>query len=109
MVTAVSASRSSRRDHAEVEVRVKAVGQVGPGLRTLKSRQLDAARVLAATIASDPDAARARPRPPAHPPPNPTPRGAIEANGPGAAEGGFASVITDPLRRPTNTAYPPNP
>ncbi len=44
------------RDHAEAEDRVKAVKRVGLGLLPSKSRQLNAARVPAATIAADLDA-----------------------------------------------------
>jgi len=80
------------RDHAEVEDRVKAIKRVGLGLLPSKSWQLNAAWVLAATIAADLDARtrtrrrRAgndpyeavppacrphRSRPPPHPPPGP--------------------------------------
>ncbi|WP_256340436.1 transposase [Streptomyces sp. 2231.1] len=44
------------RDHAEVEDRVKAIKRVGLGLLPSKSWQLNAAWVLAATIAADIDA-----------------------------------------------------
>jgi hypothetical protein len=44
------------RDHAEVEDRVKAIKRVGLGLLPSKSWQLNAAWVLAATIAADLDA-----------------------------------------------------
>jgi hypothetical protein len=44
------------RDHAEVEDRVKAVKRVGLGLLPSKSWQLNAAWILAATIAADLDA-----------------------------------------------------
>jgi hypothetical protein len=44
------------RDHAEVEDRIKAIKRVGLGLLPSKSWQLNAAWVLAATIASDLDA-----------------------------------------------------
>ena len=44
------------RDHAEVEDRVKAIKRVGLGLLPSKSWQLNAAWILAATIAADLDA-----------------------------------------------------
>ncbi|WAX80120.1 IS1380 family transposase [Streptomyces sp. KMM 9044] len=44
------------RDHAEVEDRVKAIKRIGLGLLPSKSWQLNAAWVLAATIAADLDA-----------------------------------------------------
>ncbi|MGW1161209.1 hypothetical protein ACWD48_23965 [Streptomyces sp. NPDC002519] len=44
------------RDHAEVEDRVKAIKRIGLGLLPSKSWQLNAAWVLAATIATDLDA-----------------------------------------------------
>ncbi|CAL9437628.1 hypothetical protein SUDANB21_02177 [Streptomyces sp. enrichment culture] len=44
------------RDHAEVEDRIKAIKRLGFGLLPSKSWQLNAAWVLAATIAADLDA-----------------------------------------------------